>query len=213
MKNLLPVLLLLMNDCALAQKFPDTLAPGNTFLRFNVVNLADVSEPNISFGAERRISNHISLAMDASYIVMSQRFHDLGRSSGFIIRPGARYFPDKGKIFFEAELHYKQHTHHIHDWIGRDIAGGVAAYEEYKEFRLRKQVIGIHLKFGRLIPITNRLWMEAYIGVGPHFRKFTVVEEKSLVYNFELLYENVTTGETESLVAIPMGCRILYRIR
>jgi hypothetical protein len=213
MKTLFQVILLLMSKCLIAQNFPDTLIKGNTFLRFNVVNLADVPEPNISFGADRRISNHVSLAMDAGYIIMSQRFHDLGRSSGFIIRPAVRYFPDKGKIFFEAELHYKQHTHHIHDWIGQDIAGGVAAYEEYKEFRLRKQVIGMHLKFGRLMPVTNRLWFEFYIGVGPHFRKFTVVEQKGFVYNFELLYENVTTGETESLVAIPMGCRILYRIR
>jgi hypothetical protein len=177
------------------------------------MNLADVSEPNISFGAERRISKHVSLAMDASYIVMSQRFHDLGRSSGFIIRPAVRYFPEKSGIFLEAELHYKQHTHHIHDWVGRNIAGGVPAYEEYKAFRLRKQVIGMHLKFGRLMPVTNRLWLEFYIGVGPHFRKFTVVEQKDLVYNFELIYENLSTGETERLVAIPMGCRILYRIR
>jgi hypothetical protein len=213
MKTLFHVILLLVSKCLIAQNFPDTLIKGNTFLRFNVANLADVSEPNISFGFDRRISNHVSLAMDAGYIIMSQRFNDLGRSSGFIIRPAVRYFPDKGKIFFEAELHYKQHTHHIHDWIGRDIAGGVAAYEEYKEFRLRKQVIGMHLKFGRLMPVTNRLWLEFYIGVGPHFRKFTIVEQKGLVYNFELLYENVTTGETERLVAIPMGCRILYRIR
>ena len=213
MKTLLPVLLLLVCKCAIAQRLSDTLAKGNTFARFNVLNLVDVSEPNISFGAERRISNHISLAMDAGFIVTSQRFNDLGRSYGFIIRPAVRYFPENSRIFFEAELHYKQHTHHIHDWIGRDISGGVPAYEEYKAFRLRKQVIGMHLKFGRLMPVTNRLWLEFYIGVGPHFRKFTVVEQKDLVYNFELLYENVTTGETENLVAIPMGCRILYRIR
>jgi len=164
-------------------------------------------------GAERRISNEVSLALDAGYIMMSQRFHDLGRSSGFIIRPAVRFFPDKRKIFFEAELHYKQNTHHIHDWIGRDVSGGVAAYEEFREFRLRKQVIGVHLKFGALIPVTKRLWFEFYLGAGPRFRKFTVVEGKDFLYNFDLHFENVTTGDRETLGAIPMGWRILYRVR
>ena len=207
----LPFLMLCLY--AAAQQLPDTLARGNSFLRFNIINLLDVSEPTLSFGAEKRISSHVSFAVDAGYILMSQRFREHGHSSGFVIRPAVKYFPENTKIFFEAELHYKQHTHHISDWLGRDIAGGVTPFEDYREFRLRKQVAGLHLKFGTLIPVTNRFWVELYIGVGPHFRKFTIVEQKDFVYNFELVYENVSTGQTESLVAIPMGCKILYRLR
>ena len=88
-----------MCEMAEAQKLSDTLAKGNTFLRFNIVNIVDVSEPNISFGVERRISDHVSLTLDAGYILMSQRFRENGNSSGFIIRPAVRYFPEKRKIF------------------------------------------------------------------------------------------------------------------
>ena len=174
MKTIFAVTLLLTNAYAFTQTPPDSIVKGNTFIRFNILNVVDISEPNISFGVESRISDRISLAMDAGYIVLSQRFHDLGSSSGFIIRPAVRYFPERTRIFFEAELHYKQHTHHIRDWIGRDISGGVPAYEEYRAFGLRKQVVGMHLKFGTLMPVTNRLWFEFYIGIGPHFRKFTI---------------------------------------
>lgn len=213
MKSLIPVIFLLTISHVYAQQFSDTLDRGTNFIRFNPLNLTDVSEPNISFGAERRITNNISLALDAGYIVYSNRFHDLGRSSGFIVRPAVRYFPNKSRIFFEGELHYKQATHHLHDWIGREVAGGVPAYEEYREFRLRKQVIGIHFKFGMLMPVTERLWFEFYLGIGPRFRKFTVVEEKGFVYNFNLDFEDVSTGTTERLVAVPMGWRVLYRFR
>jgi hypothetical protein len=210
-----PALIIFLMVChaALAQRLSDTLAKGNTFLRFNIVNLIDVSEPNISFGAERCISDYVSLALDAGYILMSQRFRERGNSSGFIIRPAVRYFPEKSKIFFEAELHFKQHTHHLRDWIGRDAVAGVPAYEEFREFRLRKQVIGPHLKFGSLIPVTKRLWFEFYIGVGLHYRKYTVLEEQNLMYSFEQHFEIVNSGSTEKLAAIPIGWRILYKVR
>src|SRR6478672_9113548 len=123
MKSLIPVIFLLTISHVYAQQFSDTLDRGTNFIRFNPLNLTDVSEPNISFGAERRITDNISLALDAGYIVYSNRFHDLGRSSGFIVRPAVRYFPNKSRIFFEGELHYKQATHHLHDWIGREVAG------------------------------------------------------------------------------------------
>ena len=213
MKTIATLVSLMLYICANAQQLPDTLARCNTFLRFNIINLLDFSEPTLSFGAETRINPRVSLALDAGYILMSQRFREHGTSSGFVLRPAVRYFPENTKIFFECELHYKQHTHHINDWLGRDISGGVPAYQEYRQFRLRKQVMGLHLKFGTLIPITNRMWFELYVGVGPHFRKFTVVEQKDFVYNFELIYENVNTGETERLVAVPMGCKLLFRLR
>lgn len=213
MKGPVLIILLMMCEMAEAQKLSDTLAKGNTFLRFNIVNIVDVSEPNISFGVERRISDHVSLTLDAGYILMSQRFRENGNSSGFIIRPAVRYFPEKRKIFFEAELHYKQHTHHLTDWIGRDVVAGVPAYEEYRNFRLRKQVIGPHFKFGALMPVKKRLWFEFYAGIGIHWRKYTVVEGRDLAYRFDQQFEIITTGNTEKLVAIPIGGRILYRLR
>ena len=213
MKSFTAFLLVVFSNFADAQKLPDTLIKGNTFIRFNALGLADISEPNISFGVEKRIGKRISLAFDAAYIVYSERFHSSGRSSGFILRPAMRYYPDNSRIFLEAELHYKQHTHHIRDWIGHDIVEGVPSYEVFEAFRLRKKVVGPHLKMGRLIPVTQRLWLEAYIGLGVHFRKYTVVGNPDLIYRFNQNFNEVTTGETVRLMAFPAGWRVLYRLR
>jgi hypothetical protein len=207
------IALLLFNHVVAAQKKMDSLTTGTTFLRCNLLNVADLSEPNISFGIERRIFNNISAALDASYIVYSQRFHSKGRSSGFILRPAIRFFPDNSKIFFEAELHYKQTTHRLHDWVGHDQVNGVAAYEEYQQFRLRKRVYGTHIKMGGLIPVAKRLWFEIYIGLGMRIRKFTIVDHPDYVYQFSYLFDLTTTGRTERLMALPAGWRIVYQLR
>ena len=56
--------LLLFYHVVAAQKKTDSLTTGTTFLRCNLLNVADLSEPNISFGIERRIFNNISAALD-----------------------------------------------------------------------------------------------------------------------------------------------------
>ena len=211
MKTLSALLLILLCLQAKAQK--DTLLKGSTFIRFNAVNLADVVEPNISLGVERRFFKQVSLAFDAGYIFYSQQFHSMGSSSGFILRSAVRYFPDNNSLYLEGEIHYKQHTHHLHDWVGHDVVEGVPAYQEYKEFRLRKQVAGLHLKVGRLIPVSKKIWLDMYAGIGYHLRKYIIVDHPDFVYSIPLEFNTITTGQKEHLLAIPMGCRIIYRLR
>jgi hypothetical protein len=195
------------------QMTSDTLIPGDMFFRFNPTTLIDLSETNISVGFERKMSDHISIALDGGYIFYSDRFHTQGRCSGFIIRPAIRYFPVHSKVFAEVEFHYKQHIHYINDWLGHDAVEGIPAYEEYSKFRMRKQVTGIHVKAGRLIPVTHRLWIELYLGIGIHFRKYTIIDEPHSVYSFNQDFTDVTTGQKERLIAMPAGGRLLYRFR
>jgi len=48
MKTFIPIICVLITQYAVAQLSSDSLKSGTTFLRFNVTNLADISEPNIS---------------------------------------------------------------------------------------------------------------------------------------------------------------------
>ena len=213
MKTIFVLVFILISQYANAQMGADTLKIGNTFIRFNAFNLLDVVEPNISIGVERRVFKQVSFAFDAGYIFYSQQFHSMGRSSGFILRPAVRYFPNNSGLYIEAEFHYKQHTHHLHDWIGHDAVEGVPAYEKYEEFRLRKQTLGLHFKVGRLIPVSKIIWLDMYAGIGFHLRKYTVLEDPDFVYSFEQNLNMVTTGQKENLLAFPVGCRILFRLR
>ena len=212
MKLITATIVAMMFYCAGAQIRSDTLYTGNIFLRFNALNLADVSEPNISFGAERRVAELFSVALDAGYIFYSQTFNRTGRSRGFIIRPAVRYFPGNGLFYLETELHYKQTTHHLHDWVGRDVVENVPSYEQFTLFRLRKRVIGTHFKVGRMVPVSNKLWFEFYLGGGVHFRKYFVVGDPDFTFQFTQNMSTITTGETDILIAVPGGFRLLYRI-
>jgi hypothetical protein len=195
-----------------AQKFSDTLSRKDAFLRFNPLGLIDANDMNFSIGAEKRIGDKFSVALDVAYIFYSDFFDDEGNTKGFIIRPAARFFPGGGKFFLETELHYKQSTHRLWDWIGRDAVNNVPAYEQLLSVRLRKKVWGAHIKVGRLIPVTNRLWFELYLGIGPHFRTYQIVDHPEMVYQVNHFFNTVFTGDTEKLVALPAGFRLLYRI-
>ena len=212
MKMITATIVAMMFYCADAQIRSDTLYSGNTFLRFNALNLADVSEPNISIGVERRVDELISVALDAGYIFYSQTFNRTGRSRGFIIRPAVRFFPGNGLFYLETELHYKQTTHYLHDWVGRDRVDNVPSYEQLTTFRLRKRVTGIHFKVGRLVPVSDKLWFEFYLGGGVHFRKYFVVDDPDFAFRFTQNMNTITTGETDILIAVPGGFRLLYRL-
>jgi hypothetical protein len=211
MKTLSALLLILFCLQVKAQK--DTLVKGNTFIRFNAVNLADVSEPNISFGVERRFFDKVSLAFDAGYIFYSQQFHSMEVHRDLFLRTAARYFPFNKTLYLEGEVHYKQHTHHLHDWVGHDVVEGVPSYEEYKNSGYARQVGGLHLKVGRLIPVSKRIWLDMYAGIGYHLRKYFIVDDPDYVYNITFEFTSITTPQKDHLPAFPMGCRILYKLR
>jgi len=102
-----------------AQKFSDSLYDKTTFLRFNPLGLADFNDVNLSFGVEKKITKKSSVALDASFVFHSQSFRDISnRSRGFILRPAYRFFPSNSKFLLEIQLHYKQVTHRMTDWVG-----------------------------------------------------------------------------------------------
>jgi hypothetical protein len=192
---------------------------GTTFIRANPAGLLDFYDHNLSFGIEHRLSDHWAMSVDAAWIFASQYARNQGKATGFVIRPAVRrYFGRSRKLFAEAELHYKEVYYRIEDWIGRDCVNDVPAYEEYTSFRFRKQVAGLHIKGGIQFPISRnrRFWMEAYTGLGVHYRKQGLYKEKPNSC-YDLLNNGLAVGpeirESEQwLPALPLGFRIMYRV-
>lgn len=207
-------LLFLVSTGLNAQQFPDSLSATTAFVRFNPLGLADISNMNLSVGAEKRLSKRSSVALDFAYIFYSHRFNDEGNARGIMLRPAYRFFPGNGYFFVESELQYKLATHRMVDWVGKGVVNNVASYEEYMQFRLRKQVLGVHVKAGRQYHLTNKLWMEIYLGVGVHFRKYWVANHPDWRYGIDndFSIEQPFTGDTQVLFALPAGLRFLYRL-
>lgn len=203
---------------------------GKLFLRHVPSGLIDFLDGNINIGSEYRFNDTWSATLDAGGIFYSQYFEKNKRATGFLLRPGVRVYPGKYKNYFvDLQLHYKQVMYNIRDWIDRDVVNDVATYEEYKTFRYRKRVMGVHVMGGmkKYLSRNHRLLIEAYVGLGVHFKNQKLVDEPNGRYDapFSLVTtdntNNNTAGNTSNntprersvVPALPGGIRLTYRLR
>lgn len=194
------------------------------FLRWNVSSLLDLLEPNVSIGAEYRIKENFSVSLDAGYLFYSQFYSsvDNQNATGFIVRPAVRYYPDsKRRFFIEGEFHFKQVTYQLTDWLQRDLSSnGVPSYQEYTDFKLRKQVFGFNAKLGYVLPLSkdNKIWLEPYWGIGIKLKKLFLLDQPARTgYDYNaIIFTNRNTEIEESVNAalpnMPFGFRLLIKI-
>lgn len=187
-----------------------------TFIRWNGLGLADMMDINISLGAEHHLKNNWSVAADAAWIVQSRYYREAHRTNGFILRSALRrYFKASEHNFAEIELHYKTTYHYMHGWLGRDCVASISSYEEHMPFKLVKQAWGIHVKAGKQYALgkKQRWWLEGYVGPGMHLVIATIANQPNSCYSAEGLIVNNTRPSWQALPALPMGLRLLYRVR
>ncbi|MDQ6904099.1 MAG: DUF3575 domain-containing protein [Bacteroidota bacterium] len=177
--------------------------------RFNILGLTDIFDENISLGVEYTFHEHWSTGTDAAYIFDSYYLSQKKGTSGFMVRPFIRFYPDKKRIgFYEAELQYKFAAYRITDWLGRDATNGVPAYEEYTTFSYKKRVYGINIKAGRKEDLSRdkKFKMELYIGLGFRYKtqgvdNGTYVRRGNFINFYNPEYSTIT---------VPLGVRFLY---
>ncbi len=186
--------------------FPDKKITG----RFNFTGLLDVFDENISLGIEYRFKSLWSAGSDVAYIFRSDYLSESNTAGGIILRPFFRYyFNTRGRIFLEAQVHYKYAVYKLTDWVGRDVSNGIPAYEEYTTFRYHKRALGLNINFGDNVNLTRdeKLRLEPYIGLGVRFKKQGVDngvyarERRLLASIYEPKY---------STVVLPLGMRLVY---
>ncbi len=186
--------------------------------RFNFTGLADPFDNNVSAGAEWTINPHWSLVLDLAYIEHSKYLHSVKRTSGYMFRPAIRYYPSLDhEGFLEAVVMYKHVNYHIVDSLGRDCVNGIPTHQEYTSFLYGKSVTGINLQAGvqENLSRNHLLRLEAYIGLGLHFRNQDLVNEPNTCYNQyrHLAYTISGTSGYSVLPSAPAGLRLIYCIR
>ena len=121
-----------------AQKTKDNI-DYKTAITFNPSMLLSIDYCFMA-GAEYRIKPKMVLALEAGYIFASDKIGNWQnnqnqgqnqKATGFIIRPAIKFFVnEKNTFYFQPQMFYKQVTHHLYDWLGKDVVNGVASYEQ-----------------------------------------------------------------------------------
>ncbi len=220
MKNIL-FLLLAFPFCVYAQKKHQTVNErlfneNKTAISFNPFALAAV-DYTLLVGYERKLSVKFFLGSEAGYIFASSYIGNDGQSSnkgtGFIIRPSLRWFAaDNNKFYLQPQVFYKQVTHQMHDWLGKDAVNGVPSYEQLQDFKYRRIISGFNLVAGFALPLGqhSRNYIDLYFGLGIRNKKSLVAGEPTSVYNRAIgIFDPEDDGVFPS---VPIGVRFIYAI-
>ena len=89
-------------------------------------------------------------------------------------------------------------------------------YEEFTNFKMRKNVIGLNLKIGHQIKIlkNDRLWLEPYLGLGIKQRNEFISKEPTSCYRFGEIFNrrNTVSNVKEVQGSITVGLRFMIKI-
>lgn len=180
--------------------------------RINFLGMLDGYDRNASIGAEYQFSSQWAAGLDAGYIFWSDYVQRNQGVRGVILRPFIRYyFKEKRTGFLEAHLHYKKVAYKVTDWIGRDVVGGVAAYEEFSSFDFNKRVIGFSFLIGDKFNLSKdkKVRFEPYVGLGFRFKKQVsengTYQPRRTVFGASFEPDYIYT-------ALPMGVRVVVSI-
>ncbi len=203
---------------SIAQKKQELFAK-DKLIRVNFTSLIDPFETNFSVGYEKRFKDNFAYSIDMGYVFFNSFYQGrLEKTGGVILRPAIRYYSGESKRFYvEAEMHYKNVTNKVLDWIGRECVNNVSAYEEYTTFKIRKKVIGFNLKVGYQARLSNdnRFWLEPYVGLGIKYKNTFLVNEPNSCFafnNFLSRGRQRVSSLKESVPNIPFGIRFLVKL-
>jgi hypothetical protein len=188
---------------------------GTLYFRFSPLGVIDPFDGNITFGGEYRFNDTWAATLDAGAILYSAYLSNMKNATGFMVRPGIRLYPTTYKDFFlDLQVHYKNVTYQVKDWLEKDVVANVSTYEEYKVFRFNKQVIGGHIMAGFRDYFTNnrRFYIEWYLGVGIHHKNESIRNEPNSRYNRGMRLDNNRDGKY-LVPALPAGVRLVYLFR
>jgi hypothetical protein len=192
---------------------------GKLYFRMSPAGLIDLLDHNISIGSEYRINHDWSATIDAGYIFFSQYPGRVKNASGILLRPGIRKYAGRRKDFFiDLQLHYKLVNYRVTDWVDKYVVNDVASYEEYKTFRYRKQVFGVHFMIGgrEYLSRNQRWFFEVYGGIGLHYKREGMLGETNSRYDPPrgiIASANSTDMSKRLLPAFPFGVRIVHQFR
>jgi hypothetical protein len=154
---------------------------GDIRLRWQPLGLINVFDMNVTVGAEYNYAVNKGITFDAGYIFASlygeNGFADnINPASGVILRAGHRWYLGKYSLsMIETEAGLKKATYKSGEqWVGRNVVGGVPAYEELMRITSKKEVYTFNVKYGRRF-VFNRngpMSLELLFGLGIRYRNY-----------------------------------------
>jgi len=200
-------------DTSLFQK-PSGPVSAITFSPLALIQLHDFT---LMAGAEKWIYRRANLTLDAGWIFASNYFgtDESFGACGFIIRPGIKYFitPTR-RGYLQGQFFYKQVTHHIYDWLQKELLNGVPSYEQLQEFKFRRKVHGYHLILGLMLPLKKdrKLFLDWYLGLGVRYKWSSIPREKNSRYPAARQFFVDNEDEGSTLPSLPFGFRLFFRL-
>lgn len=187
-------------------------------IRINPFGMIDVFDGNLSAGVTYSLNSRWSATADISYIFYSTYLERNKGASGYIFKPAIRYYlSGSRKTFIESTLWYKRSRYKVEDWLGMNCVNGVSAYEEYKDFRILKKVVGFNIQAGiqKSLIKNNLLRMEIYAGIGVRFKWQEIMGAPKACYSPNIFFFNNTNSIYDPYyigASIPHGLRLVYVI-
>jgi hypothetical protein len=78
----------------------------------------------------------------------------------------SNYRPRAARAYLAFEMLYKKVNYNGDERVGRNCENRNCEYEERVEYKLLKDVVGFHFKFGVQVPVSNRVALDLYLGIG-----------------------------------------------
>lgn len=188
---------------------------------FNPFALAEIDFTLLG-GYEHKIKPRIFLATEAGYIFSSLYVgtdnDGRARASGFMIRPSIKWFvADNDKFYLQPQFFYKQVTHHLYDWLGKEAVGGVPSYQQLQNFNYKRSSAGFNAVVGFALPLDQHKkgFIDLYMGLGLRRKWSKVVGEPRSVYRNDtgVTINDSPDANSGIFPSVPAGIRFIYAIR
>jgi len=219
MKTIAWLLLSAFPYFAKAQKRTHPFTEVADALSFNPFALVEIDFTAL-FGYEHQLAPELFLSTEAGYIFASSYIagngsEDAGTNGkGFLIRPSIKWFvSENNRFYLQPQLFYKQVTHKIYDWLGKDAVNGVPAYEQLQEFRYRRKIAGFNAVAGFVLPLDQqrKAYIDLYFGIGVRYKTNQIVGEPRSIY--QGLFIVAFDGDDKGFFpGVPMGIRFVYAL-
>ena len=213
MKKLL-LLLVVFPFCVCAQDSRVPFTEKRSAVSFNPFMLIGV-DFTVMAGYEHKLASKLYMSNEAGYIFASEYISNgesTSNGKGFNIRPSLKWFVAKdNKFYLQPQVFYKQVTHKMYDWVGKNPVNGVPAYEQLEEFRYRRKITGFNIVAGSVLPLDwkGNGYIDVYIGLGVRSKKSQVVEHNVVYQRPTGIFVPADDGVFASM---PLGVRFIYAL-
>jgi hypothetical protein len=154
----------------------DTLPMPRFVIKWAPISIIDI-DPTVQLGLEYLPGGKWTVQQELGFGrfqhsgVFSPNGRDIQGKEVWRSRTEARYYlsnyrPRPIGSYIAFEMLYKKVNYKGDERIGRNCENGDCEYRETVEYKILKDVVGFHFKFGVQAPIGKRVALDFYIGIG-----------------------------------------------